>query len=84
MKEQDLIDLGFVREDDKDNGAPYHYYTLDIGNDYVPMCVISNANDEAGENNWTVSIFDYESIEFTSLEDVKNLISLLKDNVKSK
>lgn len=48
------------------------------------MCVISNANDEAGENNWTVSIFDYESIEFTSLEDVKNLISLLKDNVKSK
>lgn len=82
MKEQDLIDLGFKREDDGEMDEKFHYYILDIGNDYVPFCLISNANDEAGENNWTVSIFDYESIEFTKLEDVKNLIELLNNNVK--
>jgi hypothetical protein len=83
MKEQDLIDLGFEKFDETDGGDnDYYYYTLDIGNDYVPMCLISNASDEAKENNWTVSIFDYESIEFSNLEDVKNLIELLKNNIK--
>jgi len=85
MKEQDLIDLGFERTDETEGGGEdYHYYTLDIGNDYVPMCLISNASDEAKENDWTVSIFDYESIEFKDLVELIKLVSLLKNNVKNK
>lgn len=80
IKEQDLIDLGFEKFDESKEG--YHYYTLEIGNDYVPMCLISNASDEAKENNWIVSIFDYESIEFADLEELKKLVSLLRNNIK--
>lgn len=82
MKEQDLIDLGFKREDENDGGDKFHYYTLDIGNDYVPMCLISNDNYEAEEKGWIVSIFEYESVEFKDLEELKKLISLLQNNVK--
>ena len=82
IKEQDIIDLGFERVDDDDNGDPYHYYTLDIGNDYVPMCLITNSNDEAKEVNWSVTIFDYDSIELNDLDNLKSLVSLLQNNVK--
>lgn len=81
MKEQDLINLGFERNDDTDI-QDYHYYTLDIGNDYLPFCLISNSSDEASDNNWEVSIFDYESILFTDLEQLTELINLLKNNIK--
>ena len=52
MKEQDLIDLGFDKiVETEGGGEDFHYYTLDIGNDYVPLCLIPNANDEAKEND---------------------------------
>lgn len=82
MKEQNLIELGFERNDDNDGDNDYYYYTLELGNDYSPLCLISNGNDEAGDNDWSVSIFDYESIIFTELKQLKELINLLKNNIK--
>ena len=83
MKEKDLTNLGFVRNDDNDGGNKYYYYTLEIGNDYLPFCLITNSSDEAGDNNWEVYIFDYESILFTDLEQLTKLINLLKNNIKN-
>jgi hypothetical protein len=80
MKEQDLIDLGFKRNDiieDFLGDTPYYYYTYDITNE---LCLISSDNGEAEKNGWSVEMFDYDNIEFTSKEDIKKLISLIEKN----
>ena len=80
MKEQDLIDLGFKRNDiieDFLGGTPYYYYTYDITNE---LCLISSDNGEAEKNGWSVEMFDYDNIEFTSKEDIEKLISLIEKN----
>lgn len=82
MKEKDIQNLGFERIDDNDGELEYYYYTLDIGNDYVPLCLITNASDEAKDDNWTVTIFDYESIIIDNLADLKTLVGVLVNNVK--
>lgn len=82
MKEQKIIDLGFERTDDNDGEQEYHYYTLDIGHDYTPLCLITNGSDEAINDNWTVTIFDYESIVISDINELNKLIELLKNNVK--
>ena len=82
MKEKDIKNLGFERIDDNDGEIEYYYYTLDIGNDYVPLCLITNASDEAKDDNWTVTIFDYESIVITELSDLEKLVGVLVNNVK--
>jgi hypothetical protein len=80
MKEQNLIDLGFKKEVDEEDD--FYYYTLNIGNDYTPLCLISDSNDEAKNNEWKVSIFDYESIEFSDYNSLRSLIELLQNNIK--
>lgn len=82
MKEKDIQNLGFERIDDNDGELEYYYYTLDIGNDYVPLCLITNTSDEAKDDNWTVTIFDYESIIIDNLADLKTLVGVLVNNVK--
>jgi len=82
MKEKDIQNLRFERIDDNDGELEYYYYTLDIGNDYVPLCLITNASDEAKDDNWTVTIFDYESIIIDNLADLKTLVGVLVNNVK--
>jgi len=82
MKEQEIINLEFKRNDDNDGGQEYYYYTLDIGNDYTPLCLITNGSDEATNDNWSVTIFDYESIVITDINELRKLVELLKNNVK--
>lgn len=87
MKEQDLIDLGFiikqVSEEDS-GGAAFHYYTYDIFTDSEygrSVCFISCSNDEVDENgNWVVQLFEYSDFEFKKKEDVQKLIYLFEQN----
>ena len=81
MTEKDLIDLGFERNDDNDGYEEYYYYTLDIGNDYTPFCLISKANNEGKGNEWFVEIFDYQSFKFTNRFQLEKLIETLKHNL---
>ena len=84
MKEQDLIDLGFERNDvsAEDSGdVPFHYYTYDITNE---LCLITSDNGEAEKNGWSVEMFDYDDIEFTSKEDIEKLIGLIEKNIHGK
>lgn len=81
MREKDLTDLGFERQDviaevvgtDKD----FYYYTLDIED----LCLISNASDE---EKWKVYMFDYNCFEFTDLLELVKFIKILKSAVKLK
>ena len=80
MKEQDLIDLGFQRNDisAEDSGdKPFFYFTYNITDE---LCLISTDNDEAERSGWYVELFDYENIEISNLEDLKSLIEIIERN----
>lgn len=79
IKEQDLIDLGFERNDEPaDNSYPndWHYYTYDFKGNFS---LISCDNEEGESNGWYVEIFDYEWLKFKTIKEVKQLINLVNN-----
>jgi hypothetical protein len=80
MKEQEIKDLGFEiqRETIESSGydTDWHYYTLDIGD----ICLITNSNDEVVKDEWEVSIFDFSSCVIKNIDDLKALVSIIKNN----
>ena len=76
MKEQDLIDLGFKKEIDHDNGQEYYYYVYDFGRG---LSLISDANDETINGKWFVYIFE-ENVRFTNKKDLQVLINVVNKN----
>tara|TARA_B110000285_G_scaffold66331_1_gene76201 strand:+ start:167 stop:421 length:255 start_codon:yes stop_codon:yes gene_type:complete len=83
MKEQTLKDLGFEIQHltPECSGSDYdwYYYTLNIGD----ICLMTNADDEAIENGWEVSIFDLQSCVIKDSKDLIDLIKILKNNTKT-
>ena len=83
MSEQEIIDLGFEiqHQTTECSGSDYdwYYYTLDIGD----ICLITNADDEAVENDWDVSIFDFQSCVIKDSKDLIDLIKIFKANTKT-
>jgi hypothetical protein len=80
MKEQDLIDLGFERNDvsaEESGHVRFYYYTYDITDE---LCLISSDDGEAKKDGWSVEMFDYDGIKFTSIEDLKTLIDVIEKN----
>jgi hypothetical protein len=82
MNEQLLEQLGFSKEDGfdtSDNDTPdFYYYVLDIGG----VCLITNDSDDAEENGWYVELFEGD-IRFTDIEQLQELITLLKKNLRN-
>jgi hypothetical protein len=82
MNEQLLEQLGFSKEesfDTSDNDTPdFYYYVLDIGG----VCLITNDSDGAEENGWYVELFEGD-IRFTDIEQLQELITLLKKNLRN-
>tara|TARA_B110000503_G_scaffold36554_1_gene59792 strand:- start:1035 stop:1283 length:249 start_codon:yes stop_codon:yes gene_type:complete len=80
MKEQEIKDLGFEiqRETIESSGSDtdWYYYTLDIGD----ICLITNSNDEVVKDEWEVSIFDFSSCVIKNIDDLKALVSIIKNN----
>jgi len=71
MTEKDLKQLKFKRQP-ADNS---YYYTLDIGN----FCLITKkCKDEVKNDNWTVTIWESEDIQFNKKEPVEELINIIK------
>ena len=85
ITEENLINLVFEKVEDNDGESDYHYYTLDIGHDYTPFCLISSSNDEINEGEgYQVFIFDYQSIMIDNMTDLITLINVLKKSVVEK
>ena len=82
MNIQLLEQLGFIKEesfDTSDNDTPdFYYYVLDIGG----VCLITNDSDDAEENGWYVEFFEGD-IRFTDIEQLQELITLLKKNLRN-
>jgi hypothetical protein len=82
MKEQDLIKLGFERTDvnkEESGDEDFHYYTYDFGLSRS-ISLITSANTDVDEY-WSVEIFEDEGIVFYDLEDVTNLIKIIKKGI---
>ena len=85
ITEKDLIELGFERNDEtaENSGTPYdwYYYTLDIGDDWDKLCLITDSNDNVENDKWKVYIFDSNSFEFTEKYQLEKLIETLRYNL---
>jgi hypothetical protein len=81
MTEQDLIELGFERNDITAEESGYqndwYYYTYDFVNN---LSLISCDNEEAQIKGWYIEVFEAETIRFYTAEDVKKLIDIINKN----
>jgi len=78
----DLKKLGFTKihvTKSESGGKSYDYYTLEIGNDYEKLCLISDGN-----KNDTVMLFDYDSFVFTETTELILFIKILQNNYERK
>jgi hypothetical protein len=79
MTEEIFKELKFecIKVSTEESGAaPFHYYTLDIGD----ICLISNSSDEAETEGWWCSIFDSDTLRVKGEGDLKALVDILKLN----
>jgi hypothetical protein len=79
MTEQDIIKLGFERNDVTAEQSGYendwYYYTYDF---VSGLGLITPDNEEANKTGWFVEFFDTDDkIRFTNVKDVEDLIWLL-------
>ena len=83
MKEQDLLDLGFKRNDvtAEESGAPndFYYYDIDLGSN-GSISLISPSNDEVENGNWYVEVFEDAKVMFTDKDDLKIFIDIINKN----
>ena len=73
MKEQDLIDLGFEREDE----GSFYYYTLDL---VRGLELISNDSDNA-KDKWYVELYEADRIRFVDKDNLEEFINVVKRNI---
>jgi hypothetical protein len=78
IKEETLQAQGFisttVTKEESGYENDYYYYSLDIGD----ICLITNAQDEAVNDGWVVSIFDSMTNNVTNEEDLITLVGIIK------
>jgi len=83
MKEQDLLDLGFKRNDvtAEESGAPndFYYYDIDLGSN-GSISLISPSDDEVENGNWHVEVFEDAKVMFTDKDDLKVFIDIINKN----
>jgi hypothetical protein len=81
MTEQDLINLGFDRNDDSDGGEDYYYYTYELSKEDNNFCLISASSDDP---EWWVEFFNFDTIRFTDINELKLFIDIIKRNTFTK
>ena len=76
ITEKTLKKFGFQKEESYDtaDGVPdFYYYTLDIGS----ITLITNSDDVAKTDGWSVEIFDHGDFIICSKKELKKLINSL-------
>ena len=81
ITEQLLVDLGFVRvevtEEESGFNKDFYYFTYDF-TDTGSFSLITNANDEAEDDSWTVEVFEDSSVRFNS-ETLVKFMNVMKE-----
>ena len=76
ITEKTLKKFGFKKEESQDtvDGFPdFYYYSLDIGS----ITLITNSDDVAKTEGWSVEIFDHGDFIICSKKELKKLINSL-------
>lgn len=85
MTEKQLIALGFNRTDVTAEESGYendwYYYDTDLGNGRL-LILVSSANDEVEDDEWSVEIVGDNTIQFTDSLDVRTFIDLINKNTR--
>jgi hypothetical protein len=79
MTQQDLIDLGFTKEEMTDDDDFDYYYVYEITENTT---LISDSASLSGDNNWSVELFDDDKLCFKEVNELKLFINLIKMNRK--
>ena len=78
ISESHLRSLGFHRNDvpmaDSGYNQDFYYYSMDINN----VCLLSDADDEVKDNQWTIHLLEGGLAPINDLDDLVKLIHLLK------
>ena len=78
ISESHLRSLGFSREDvpmvDSGYNQDFYYYSMDMNN----VCLLSDADDEVKDNQWTIHLLEGGLAPINDLDDLVKLIHLLK------
>ena len=86
MKEEDLLNLGFIRYDQDDEDDKFYYYYYDLNGKSGCGSLISDSDDEVrdrNETNWKVYAWDInENLVFDNVDDVKTYIDVIEKNIK--
>jgi len=81
MTEQELIEIGFIKEriiGERD----IYYYSYDIKDSCGPATLLSDCNDEVEDDKWSVYARDiHEAFEMKDVYDVKTYIEVLEKNI---
>ena len=82
MTEQTFIDLGFDRVviTAEESGDPQddHYYRKEIGE----ILLITNSNEEAHNEGWWASIFEFNDLKIKGSGDLEDLVRILTLNIE--
>jgi len=80
MSEEDLIKLGFEKQEDTSGTKDFYYYTLTITKG---LEFITQADDEVINGEWIVEVFETEiPIIYTDSLELSILIASLKKHLK--
>ncbi len=85
MTEQDLIELGFKREDvgteESGDTENWYYYVYDFAKGFS---LITSASDEVVDDEWYVDVFETdEKIRFTTRSLVEILITVINNGKRT-
>lgn len=82
MTEKTFIDLGFDRIiiTAEESGDPYdcYYFRKQINE----ILLLTNTDDEAREEGWWASIFEFNSLKIKGSGDLEELVKILELNVE--
>lgn len=80
MSEENLIKLGFEKQEDTSGIKDFYYYTLTITKG---LEFITQADDEVIDNQWIVEVFETETpIMYTDSVELEILITSLRKHLK--
>lgn len=87
IKKQDLLDLGFIEEystpEESGTENGFYYYTRSFGDRYDGCLLITNSSDECVDDNYVVDFFNYDNITIKDLDDLTNLIEIIKKGIET-
>ena len=82
MKEEDLLDLEFVKYEQDDEDDKFYYYVYDLKGKAGSGTLVSCTDDEVKDDKWEVYAWDInDKLVFRNIDDIEIYIDVLEKNI---